>query len=138
MQEAAAKIHHDTEAFVQECVSSLREQTAHLCEDLLQSIGTSETGVHQKTLNRLVKFIEQCKAMGFANDASMATMLEHTRSELLSKTAEECQDSAFANGQLVQGLSKLRDKAREPSSADASALVSRFGEPDRRKFNLAA
>jgi len=138
VQEAAAKIHHDTEAFVQECVSSLREQTAHLCEDMLQSIGTSETGVHQKTLNRLVKFIEQFKAMNFANDTSMATMLEQTRRELLSKTAEEYRDSAFAKGQLVQGLSKLRDKARELASADASALVSRFGELGRRKFNLAA
>ena len=47
VHEAAAKIRRDTETFVQECVSSLRQQTAQLCEDMLQSIGTSETGVHQ-------------------------------------------------------------------------------------------
>lgn len=137
-QEAAAKIRHDTEAFVQECVSSLREQTACLCEEMLQSINTSETGVHQKTLNRLVKFVDQFKAMNFANDTAMAQMLDQTRRELLSKTAEEYRDSAFARGQLVQGLSRLRDKAKEMATADATSLVERFGELGRRKFNLAA
>ncbi len=137
-QEAAAKIHGDTEAFVQDCVSSLREQTAHLCQEMLSSIGSSETGIHQKTLNRLVKFIDQFRQMNFANDTAMERMLDQTRRELLSKTAEEYRDSSFARGQLVQGLSKLRDKAKELASADASALVERFGELGRRKFNLAA
>jgi len=63
-QEAADKIHHDTEVFVQECVSSLREQTAHLCEEMLTSINTSEVGVHQKTLNRLVNFIVSVRGTG--------------------------------------------------------------------------
>jgi len=36
-------------------VASLREQTAKLCDEMLESIKTCETGVHQKTLNRLVK-----------------------------------------------------------------------------------
>jgi hypothetical protein len=58
-QEASAKIHRDVELFVGECVASLREQTATLCEEMPQSINSSETGVHQKTLNRLVKFIDQ-------------------------------------------------------------------------------
>ncbi len=138
VHEAAAKIRRDTETFVQECVSSLRQQTAQLCEDMLQSIGTSDTGVHQKTLNRLVKFIDQFKAMNFADDTVMAQMLDQTRRELLSKTAEEYRDNKHAQGQLVQGLSRLRDKARELAHADASALVERFGEMGRRKFNLAA
>ena len=54
-----------------DCVASLREQTAQLCEDMLSSINGCETGVHQKTLNRLVRFIDQFKSMNFANDRVM-------------------------------------------------------------------
>src|SRR6266576_3698504 len=48
-QEAANRIHQETERFVADCVASLREQTAALCDEMLESIRTSETGVHQKT-----------------------------------------------------------------------------------------
>ena len=60
-----------SESFVADCVASLREQTAQLCEDMLSSINGCETGVHQKTLNRLVRFIDQFKSMNFANDRVM-------------------------------------------------------------------
>ena len=36
-QEAGQKIRSDVQAFVADCVASLREQTAQLCEDMLQS-----------------------------------------------------------------------------------------------------
>ena len=68
----------------------------------------------------------------------MEQRLEGVRKELLNRTAEEYRDSAFARGQLVQGLSRLRDKAKEMATADATSLVERFGELGRRKFNLAA
>lgn len=136
--EAATKIRRDTEAFVADCVASLREQTATLCEEMLNSIGSSETGVHQKTLNRLVRFIDQFKQMNFANDTAMERQLENVRRELLSRTATEYRDSAFAKGQLVQGLSKLRDQAKQLATIEATALVDRFGEMGRRKFTLAA
>ena len=70
-QEAGQKIRADVESFVADCVASLREQTAQLCEDMLQLINGCETGVHQKTLNRLVRFIDQFKSMNFANDRVM-------------------------------------------------------------------
>ena len=38
----AQKIRRDVEAFVSDCVSSLREQTAQLCGDMLESIRTSD------------------------------------------------------------------------------------------------
>jgi hypothetical protein len=137
-QEAAQKIHADAEAFVADCVATLREQTAALCQEMLESINTCEAGVHQKTLNRLVKFIEQFKSMNFVNDEEMNQQLETVRKELLTKTAEEYRDSTKARNQLVAGLSQLRDAAKRMATQDATELVQRFGEMGRRKFHLAA
>lgn len=137
-QEAAMRIRRETEVFVSDCVAALREQTAQLCEEMLKSIETSETGVHQKTLNRLIKFIDQFKQMNFANDTIMAERLEEVRRELLTRTAEEYRDSAVARQRLTQGLSRLGDHARQLAKADTTAIVQRFGEMGRRKFHLAA
>jgi hypothetical protein len=137
-QEAAQKIRSDAEAFVADCIATLREQTAKLCQEMLESINTCETGVHQKTLNRLVKFVDQFKQMNFVNDTEMEQQLETVRRELLSKTAEEYRDSRKARGQLVAGLSQLRDTASRLARQDAAQLVQRFGEIGRRKFHLAA
>jgi hypothetical protein len=137
-QDAAEKIRKDTETFVGDCVASLREQTATLCQEMLESINSSQTGVHQKTLNRLVRFIDQFKQMNFANDSVMEQELDRVRRELLSKTAEEYRDSSVARQRLSQGLSQLGNKARALARADASQLVERFGELGRRKFHLAA
>ena len=137
-QQAAMKIRTDVEVFVADCVSSLREQTAQLCDEMLKSINGSETGVHQKTLNRLVKFIDQFKSMNFVNDTTMEQQLENVKKELLSKTAEEYRDSAVARARLKGGLSQLANQARQLAKQDASELVQRFGSIGRRKFNLAA
>lgn len=138
-REAANRIRAGTEQFVAECVASLREQTSQLCEEMLASIGSGKTdGVHQKTLNRLIRFIDQFKAMNFANDTAMEAQLEGVRRELLNRTAAEYRDSSYAQRQLVTGLSALAGKARELARADASELVQRFGEVGRRRFHLAA
>ena len=138
-QEASTKIHRDVENFVAECVASLREQTAQLCEEMLASISGGKTeGVHQKTLNRLVRFIEEFKQLNFANDTAMEAQLETVRRELLSRTASEYRDSVHAQRKLKQGLHNLAAKARELASADAGELVQHFGELGRRRFNLAA
>ena len=94
--------------------------------------------MHQKTLNRLVKFIEQFKQMNFVNDTAMEQQLEGVRKELLSRSAEEYRDHTGARNRLVQGLSQLRDTANHLARQDATELVQRFGEMGRRKFNLAA
>ena len=105
---------------------------------MLHSIQTGETGVHQRTLNRLVRFIDEFKQMNFANDTEMEQRLEQVRRELLSRTAEQYRDSATARTQLVQGLGRLSDEARRLAQQDTAELVQRFGELGRRKFNLAA
>jgi hypothetical protein len=137
-QAAAHQIHAGVERFVADCVAALREQTSQLCEEMLSSIRESETGVHQKTLNRLVKFIEQFKQMNFVNDAEMEQRLEQVRAELLTRSAEEYRDSASARARLVNGLSRLREHASQLARSNATELVQRFGEMGRRKFNLAA
>jgi hypothetical protein len=137
-QEAAQKIRSDVQSFVADCVATLREQTAKLCQEMLESINTCEAGVHQKTLNRLVNFIDQFKSMNFVNDREMDHQLEAVRKELLSKTAEEYRDRRKARNQLVNGLSQLRDTAKRLATQDAAELVRRFGEIGRRKFHLAA
>lgn len=137
-QEASTKIRQQTEMFVAECVATLREQTAQLCEDMLHSIQGSDKGVHQKTLNRLIHFIDQFKQMNFANDTEMERRLEQVRRELLSRTAEEYRDSAFARQQLVQGLSRLSNEAHTLAHSNMTSVVERFGELGRRKFHLAA
>ncbi len=137
-REAQTKIRRDVESFVADCVSALREQTAQLCHDMLNSINTAETGVHQKTLNRLIRFIDQFKQLNFANDVEMEQQLETVRKELLTRTAEQYRDSAVAREQLVRGLTRLRDHANQLARAEPKEIVQRFGELGRRKFNLAA
>jgi hypothetical protein len=137
-QEAAAKIRAEAEAFVVDCVATLRAQTATLCEEMLASIQHSESGVHQKTLNRLIRFVEQFKQMNFVNDQAMEQQLERVRQELLSKSAQEYRDSAAARERLTQGLSNLAAHARHLIDTDVRELVERFGELGRRKFHLAA
>jgi len=138
-QQAGAKIRGDVQTFVAECVASLREQTATLCEEMLHSISDGKTdGVHQKTLNRLIRFIEQFKQMNFANDTAMEAQLETVRRELLSRTAAEYRDSTHAQRKLRQGLSALAGKARELAQTDATELVQRFGQLGQRRFHLAA
>ena len=138
-REAAAKIRAQTETFLADCVASLREQTAQLCHDMLQSIRTGENGVHQKTLNRLIRFIEQFKQMNFVGDAAMEAQLERVRRELLTRTAEEYrQGGSSARTSLESGLARLADTAHELARQDATELVQRFGGLGRRKFQLAA
>ena len=138
-RQAGEKIRSDIQVFVAECVASLREQTATLCEEMLQSISDGKTdGVHQKTLNRLTRFIDQFRQMNFANDAEMEAQLERVRGELLTRTAAEYRDNRSAQRSLRDGLSALAGKARELAQADARELVQQFGQLGRRRFHLAA
>jgi len=138
-REAGAKIRQQAESFIADCVASLREQTANLCAEMLQSIRTGETGVHQKTLNRLIRFIDQFKQMNFVGDAEMERQLETVRRELLSRTAEEYREGgSSARSTLETGLARLADTARELARQDATELVQRFGGLGRRKFHVAA
>lgn len=138
-RQAAARIGEQAQSFIADCVATLREQTANLCQEMLQSIRTGESGVHQKTLNRLIRFIDQFKQMNFVGDAEMEAQLETARRELLSRSAGEYrQGGASARAILESGLTRLADAARDLAQQDATELVHRFGELGRRKFQVAA
>ncbi len=138
-QEAAAKIRHGAEQFVAESVATLRQETAKLCDEMLQSMSGGKTrGVHQKTLGRLIRFVDEFKQLNFAGDREMEAQLERVRREYLSRTAEEYRDSTTAQARLRTGIGKLRDTARELAKADTREIVESFGQLGRRRFNLAA
>jgi hypothetical protein len=136
VQEAADRIHKGVEGFVSDCVASLREQTARLCEEMLESMKQGKTGVHQKTLNRLVKFIDEFKTLNFVGDRQLEEQLERVRQEFLVRPAEQYRDSEFYRGKLRDGLQSLADTAREMSRQDNHQLVEQFGQLGHRKLHL--
>jgi hypothetical protein len=137
-QEAREKITAGVQGFVQDCVASLRDQTAGLCDEMLQSFRDGKTGVHQKTLNRLVTFMDNFKALNFAGDRDLEARLEAVRQQFLTRTAEEYRDDSKARLRLTQGIASLANAARELASQDSREIVERFGQMGARRFNLAA
>jgi ElaB/YqjD/DUF883 family membrane-anchored ribosome-binding protein len=136
--DARTKIREGVEGFVQEAVASLREQTATLCDEMLASMRDGKTGVHQKTLNRLVDFIDRFKNLNFAGDSELEERLDAVRKEFLGRTAEQYRDSASARRRLDAGIRSLADEARKLAQSDATEIVERFGQMGVRKFTLAA
>ena len=140
-EEAALKARQEIEsscrAFIGDCVASLREQTVSLCGEMLTTIRSSGS-VHQKTLNRLLRFIEQFRALNFTNDKEMEQQLEQVKQEFLGRPAEQYRDSRYFRGKLVEGLTALRETARDLSRQDATPLVESFGQLGQRRFHLAA
>jgi hypothetical protein len=135
--EARTEMERSCRAFVADAVATMREQTAVLCGEMLATINGTGS-VHQKTLNRLVNFIEQFKALNFAADTEMERYLDTAREKLLSRTAADYRDSDFARNQLVNGLGALRDRARELAAKDTGEVIAGFGQFGRRRFALAS
>ncbi len=137
-EEAAAQIHRGAQSFVADCVASLRQQTAQLCEDMLESMRTGKTGIHQKTLNRLVRFIDEFKQLNFVGDNQMEAQLERVRQEFLLRSAEDYRGDSAAKARLQQGLEALAQTARDMAQQDSRELVERFGQLGHRRLHLAA
>lgn len=137
--EAAAQLRQESSAFVADCVATLRQEAAHVCDEMLAAMREGKTdAVHQKTLNRLLKFIEDFKAMNFAGDREFERILEDARQTLLTKSAEDYRSNATALTRLQSGLSTLAQTARTLARQDAGEIVARFGKLGERKFTLAA
>ena len=137
-QEARHKISEGVESFIGDCVASLREQTAGLCDEMLESFRTGKTGVHQRTLNRLTEFIDNFRALNFANDEELESRLTRVRDAYLTTTAEQYRDDAHARQRMTEGIRKLADAARELATQDTHAIVESFGRMGTRRFTLAA
>jgi len=134
--QAAEKINQGVENFISDCVASLREQTASLCEEMLESMKTGKTGVHQKTLNRLVKFIDEFKTLNFVGDRELEEQLERMRQDFLGRTAEQYRDSDYYRRKLRDGLRNLADTARDMAQGGSNGLVEQFGQMGRRRFHM--
>jgi len=138
-QQARDEIRSGVQSFVAECVTTLREQTAVLCEEMLASMQSGKTeGVHKKTLNRLRRFIDHFGELNFADDSVMAQQLEQIRHQYLNRSAEEYRENPIAQQSLAEGLTRMRDFARDLSQQDARELVERFGQMGHRKLQLAS
>lgn len=135
-EQAAELIRSEAQAFVSECVATLRTETARLCEEMLESIRSSKTGVHQKTLNRLIRFIDQFKQLNFVGDEQMEAELERVRRQFLQRSADEYRQSDTARASLETGLRALAETARSLAARDTRELVERFGQLGQRRFNL--
>lgn len=124
--------------FLSDCVASLRQQTADLCSEMLSSIRESKTGVHQKTLNRLVRFIDQFKQLNFVGDRQMEEQLDQVRSEFLSQTAQDYRDNRYAREQLEEGLTQLRETAHRLATETTADVAARFGAMGQRRIRFAS
>ena len=137
-EDAAEKINRGVNTFVADCVATMRSETAKLCEEMLESMRDGKTGVHQKTLNRMVNFIDRFRELNFAGDEALNETLDQFRERFLNTSAEQYRESSGAQGRLQQGIRNLAEHTRRMAQQDAREIVERFGQMGARKFNLAA
>ena len=132
--EASRKLRGDLDGFIRESVTALRQETARLAREVLATIEGSETGVHQRTLNRLSSFIENFRSLNFAGDRELEATLEQFRRDLLTRSAEDYRGSGGAMRDLTTGLDRLRESAVRLARGDAGDVLSRFGRMGVRHF----
>ena len=135
---ASVRIQQGVERFVGDCVATLRKETATLCDEMLASMQNGKKGVHQKTLNRLIRFIDEFRQLNFVGDREMEEQLDRVRREFLTLSAEDYRDNEVARERLQGGLRSLADTARELAAQDNRELVERFGQLGRRRIQKAA
>jgi hypothetical protein len=136
-EQSNAQLQRDIGGFIRESVAAMREETAKLAGEVLASIDGSERGVHQKTLNRLSKFVEEFRTLNFAGDQQLEATLETFQQELLTRSAAEYRESTAATTSLREGLQTLRANAVAMAKSDVGDVLSRFGQMGNRKLDLA-
>jgi len=132
--DASRRLQSDLDGFIRESVASLREETARLAGEVIATIDGSESGIHQRTLNRLTSFIESFRTLNFAGDQQLEATLERFRRELLNRSAEDYRNDSGARNSLNEGLARLRQTAVQLAAGDAREVVSRFGQLGNRRF----
>jgi hypothetical protein len=133
-EEATRRLQGDLDGFIRESVASLRDETARLAGEVLATINGSESGVHQRTLNRLSSFIDSFRSLNFAGDQQLEITLEKFRRDLLTRSAEDYRNEPGAAATLTEGLSRLRETAVQLARSDAREVIARFGQMGSRKL----
>ena len=132
--EASRRLQADLDGFIRESVTTLREETARLATDVIATIEGAESGVHQRTLNRLSSFIDNFRSLNFAGDQQLEVTLEKFRRDLLGRSAEDYRNNTGAMRDLTAGLDRLRESAVQLARGDAGDVLSHFGQMGTRRF----
>ena len=132
--EASRRLQSDLDGFIRESVTTLREETARLASDVIATIEGAESGVHQRTLNRLSSFIDNFRSLNFAGDQQLEVTLEKFRRDLLGRSAEDYRNNTGAMRDLTAGLDRLRESAVQLARGDAGDVLSHFGQMGTRRF----
>ncbi len=115
VKRARTEIQSTTQAFISDCITRLRQETAKLCEEVLITVNKTES-LSAKTINRLQTFMTRFEGLNFADDRQMAEQIEKFKADLLS--AEEYRKSPEAMTSLSDGLTKLRSEALKLITSD--------------------
>ena len=115
VKRARTEIQSATQAFISDCVTRLRQETAKLCEEVLVTVNNTEN-LSAKTVNRLQTFMTRFESLNFADDVEMAEQIRKFKADLLS--AEEYRASPAAMTSLSEGLTKLRSEALKLITSD--------------------
>jgi len=132
--DASRRLQADLDGFLRESIASLREETGRLASEVLATIDGSDSGVHQRTLNRLSTFIDSFRSLNFAGDQQLEQTLERFRRDLLTRSAEDYRNQPGAMASLTEGLNRLRENAVQLARSDAREIVSRFGQMGGRRL----
>jgi hypothetical protein len=135
-KKAVANIESTVKSFLSEVTITLRNGTEELCNEVLKSMDSSSTkaGIHQKTLDRLCKWVENFKQMDIVGDKSFQQILEHFRNEILTKKASSFQGDKQALEELKKNIKELADAARKLTEEDMQEIQQGFLKSGQRKI----
>ena len=134
--EARTKITSGVESFIAESVQALRTQAAEVCEEALKTMKTGQTGVHQRTLNRVLKMIDNIKELNWVGDDRLEAELERIRTDFLQTTAETYRNDEDAAERLKGALRGFSQSVREGIEADAQQVLRSFGAVGTRSLRI--
>jgi len=124
-QESAAKLREARDQFIVDAVTEMRERATKTFNELKLSV--EEDKWNQKSINSVLKFIDQFKDMNFFDDKELEAFLEQQRT-MFSQTAKDIK--ADKSGNMTAGLQKNIDEAigklKEMAAADKQEVIKKF------------
>ena len=134
VEDARGKMAMGVERSLQEIVTQMREQTATMVTEVLETMRTGSTnGVHQKTLDRMRNFINWYRSMNFMDDQQLTAQLNSLEQQFLSRTADDYRHDEKSLADLTTGLTAMRDHARHLVESDVHDVIARFGAMGNRR-----
>jgi hypothetical protein len=107
-------IARQTDAFLEDVVTALREKTATLCEHVQRKLAKGEL-VTEATIRSVRDHIDHFKSMNFMGDAPVAAQLSRLRKALGDRSAKEVVDAKRATAAVSTALQAVIDASRQLS-----------------------